>query len=483
MRQGGECPLQNPGQCSTAARDSRHRANVPSRPNINISAELTPCILCACCNSGSPTRSPAIQPIDMQSAAPCSRSRYHAFDGTASSRASPATWCRFARQARDGDRFTGSARVRSILVSSPSVCGASGCGSNGLTIAAARCVAAAAGDGPWKSTRRNATRGLHVRDPAGRDHHSPISRRWGTLRARWCPPRGRTHGGGRPGTGGSGRTGVLAGRMPRVRQVRAITLGTNDSTSAPGRTGRGSDSGARTPGRHMARCADLESARWCCWWDSSPKTSRRSCLRLRSAARRHRVSGVHDRPPPLVACTNAGPADQWRTRGADDLATGGDLPGHPGRHHGRGSAWPRYRRIVGGRRLADTARRPLTWVPGNAERWRSAAHAVTRWPPAGRRGRAQVCGVAYVGICLAAAGWDADGILAAAADETSAALLVGGIEPAGLSPDPDVLAALTPPVSQSACRYSAAERADVVRSRSRRRPRKPKCRQLRPTVH
>lgn len=86
-------------------------------------------------------------------------------------------------------------------------------------------------------------------------------------------------------------------------------------------------------------------------------------------------------------------------------------------------------------------------------------------PLADEVARAQVCAAWHIAELPAAAGRDADGILAAAADETLAALLVGGIEPADFA-DPDaVLAALdaTGFVVSLELRHSAVtERADVV---------------------
>ncbi len=122
-------------------------------------------------------------------------------------------------------------------------------------------------------------------------------------------------------------------------------------------------------------------------------------------------------------------------------------------------------------RLADATGARLAWVPRRAgERGALEAGALPGLLPGGRpladdAARAQVCaGVARRRIAPRP-GRDVDGILAAAADGTLGALLVGGIEPADFA-DPDaVLAALDAAgfVVSLELRHSAVtERADVV---------------------
>jgi NADH-quinone oxidoreductase subunit G len=122
-------------------------------------------------------------------------------------------------------------------------------------------------------------------------------------------------------------------------------------------------------------------------------------------------------------------------------------------------------------RLADATGARLAWVPRRAgERGALEAGALAGLLPGGRpvaddAARAQVAAAWHVDELPSAAGRDVDGILAAAADGSLAALLVGGIEPDDFA-DPDaVLAALDAAafVVSLELRHSAVtERADVV---------------------
>jgi NADH-quinone oxidoreductase subunit G len=122
-------------------------------------------------------------------------------------------------------------------------------------------------------------------------------------------------------------------------------------------------------------------------------------------------------------------------------------------------------------RLADTTGARLAWVPRRAgERGAVEAGALGTLLPGGRpltedEARSQVCAAWHVAELPSGAGRDTDAILAAAADGTLGALLVGGVEPADLA-DPDAaLAALDAAgfVVSLEVRHSAVtERADVV---------------------
>ena len=122
-------------------------------------------------------------------------------------------------------------------------------------------------------------------------------------------------------------------------------------------------------------------------------------------------------------------------------------------------------------RLADTTGARLAWVPRRAgERGALEAGALPGLLPGGRplsdeTARSQVSQAWHVSELPSADGRDADAILAAAADGTLGALLVGGIEPDDFA-DPDaVLAALDAAgfVVSLELRHSAVtERADVV---------------------
>jgi len=122
-------------------------------------------------------------------------------------------------------------------------------------------------------------------------------------------------------------------------------------------------------------------------------------------------------------------------------------------------------------RLADATGARLAWVPRRAgERGALEAGALGTLLPGGRpvtddTARSQLCAAWYVTELPSAPGLDTDGMLAAAADGTLDALLVGGVEPADLA-DPDAaLAALDAVgfVVSLELRHSAVtQRADVV---------------------
>ena len=122
-------------------------------------------------------------------------------------------------------------------------------------------------------------------------------------------------------------------------------------------------------------------------------------------------------------------------------------------------------------RLADATGARLAWVPRRAgERGALDAGALATLLPGGRpladdAARSQISTAWHVDDLPSSPGRDTDGILAAAADGTLGALVVGGVEPADLA-DPDgALAALDAAgfVVSLELRHSAVtERADVV---------------------
>ncbi len=122
-------------------------------------------------------------------------------------------------------------------------------------------------------------------------------------------------------------------------------------------------------------------------------------------------------------------------------------------------------------RLADTTGARLAWVPRRAgERGALEAGALSTLLPRGRPvsdedARTQVCAAWHVGQLPSATGRDTDAILAAAADQTLGALLVGGVEPGDLA-DPDAALAALDAVGflvSLEMRHSAVtQRADVV---------------------
>ncbi len=122
-------------------------------------------------------------------------------------------------------------------------------------------------------------------------------------------------------------------------------------------------------------------------------------------------------------------------------------------------------------RLADTTGARLAWVPRRAgERGALDAGALGGLLPGGRpvgddTARSQVCEAWHVTELPSGTGRDTDGILAAAADGTLGALLVGGVEPDDLADPEAALAALDAAgfVVSLELRHSAVtERADVV---------------------
>jgi len=122
-------------------------------------------------------------------------------------------------------------------------------------------------------------------------------------------------------------------------------------------------------------------------------------------------------------------------------------------------------------RLADATGARLAWVPRRAgERGALDAGALPTLLPGGRpvaddTARSQICAAWHVDDLPSSPGRDTDAILAAAADGTLGALLVGGVEPDDLA-DPDAALAALEAVGflvSLELRHSAVtERADVV---------------------
>lgn len=492
---GGECPLQNQAM-SNGRTDSRFtEAKRTFAKPINISAQVLldreRCILCARCTrfsdqiAGDPF-------IDMQERGALQQVGIYAdepFESYFSG--NTVQICPVGALTGTAYRF----RARPFdLVSSPSVCEhcASGCAQR-TDHRRGKVLRRLAGDDPEVNEEWNCDKGRWAFTYATQPDviTTPLIRDGGDPKGALVPT-SWSHAMAVAAQGlaaARGRTGVLVGGRVTWEDAYAyakfarITLGTNDIDfrARPHSAEEADFLAARIAGRHMAvSYADLESAPVVLLVGFEPEDeSPIVFLRLRKAARRHRVP-VYTIAPLCHwwPAQNVGPADQnrswWRTRGAGRSGhrCSGRPAGHPGRgHHGRGALGHGTGRIVGGRSAGRYDRRPfgVGAAAGGGTRSagsRSVAHAVTRWPPAGRRGRprAGVCGVAYRRI--ACRGWTGRRrILAAAADETLAALLVGGIEPADFA-DPDaVLAALdaTGFVVSLELRHSAVtERADVV---------------------
>ncbi|AGL28602.1 NADH dehydrogenase subunit G [Mycobacterium tuberculosis CAS/NITR204] len=489
---GGECPLQNQAM-SNGRTDSRFtEAKRTFAKPINISAQVLldreRCILCARCTrfsdqiAGDPF-------IDMQERGALQQVGIYAdepFESYFSG--NTVQICPVGALTGTAYRF----RARPFdLVSSPSVCEhcASGCAQR-TDHRRGKVLRRLAGDDPEVNEEWNCDKGRWaftyatqpdvITTPLIRDGGDPKGALVPTSWSHAMAVAAQALEAG-PHRGAGRRPSDLGGRL-RVRQVRADHVGhQRHRLPRPAALGRG----GRLPGGPHRRAA--YGGQLCRFGIGSGGAAGGIRARRRVADRVSAVTqgrsqtprpGVHDRPLcHWWPAQNVGPADQnrswWRTRGAGRSGhrCSGRPAGHPGRgHHSRGALGHGTGRIVGGRSAGRYDRRPfgVGAAAGGGTRSagsRSVAHAVTRWPPAAVD-RPRAGGAAWhIAELPAAAGRDADGILAAAADETLAALLVGGIEPADFA-DPDaVLAALDATgfvVSLELRHSTVTERADVV---------------------
>ncbi|MFV0494628.1 NADH-quinone oxidoreductase subunit G [Mycobacterium sp.] len=287
----------------------------------------------------------------------------------------------------------------------------------------------------------------------------------------------------------SGRTGVLTGGRVTWEDAYAyakfarIALDTNDIDirARPSAAEEAEFLAARIAGRPITvSYTDLETAPAVLLAGFEPEDESPGVfLRLRKAARKNGVPVYAIAPFATRGLAKisgrllrTAPGDE--PSALDSLATGelGNLLSTPGAVIMVGE---RLATVPGGlsaaARLADATGARLAWVPRRAgERGALEAGALPGLLPGGRpvadeTARAQVRTAWRVDDLPAKAGRDAAGILAAAADGTLGALLVGGIEPGDFA-DPDaVLAALdaAPFVVSLELRHSeATERADVV---------------------
>ncbi|MDT5251944.1 MAG: NADH-quinone oxidoreductase subunit, partial [Mycobacterium sp.] len=290
-------------------------------------------------------------------------------------------------------------------------------------------------------------------------------------------------------TSAAGGTGVLPGGRLTLEDAYAyskfarIVLGTNDIDfrARPHSSEETQFLAARVAGKSITiSYSDLESAPVVVLAGFEPEEeSPIIYLRLRKAARKHGLA-VHAVAPfassglKKLGGTLIQTAPGAEATALDGLANGelGELLSEPGAIIIVGE---RLAGAPGGlsaaARLADTTGARLAWVPRRAgERGALEAGALPGLLPGGRplsdeTARAQVSQAWHVSELPAAEGRDAEGILAAAADGTLGALLLGGIDPDDFA-DPDaVLAALDAAgfVVSLELRHSAVtERADVV---------------------
>jgi NADH-quinone oxidoreductase subunit G len=489
---GGECPLQN--QAMSNGRDDSRFEDVKrtfAKP-INISSQVLldreRCILCARCTrfseqiAGDPF-------IDMQERGALQQVGIYAnepFDSYFSGNA--VQICPVGALTGTAYRF----RARPFdLVSSPSVCEhcASGC-----------------------AQRTDHRRGKVLRRLAGDDPE--VNEEWNCDKGRWAfryatqpdlittPLMRNADGSLQPASwshaiatavkgleAARGRTGVLVGGRATWEDAYAyskfarITLDSNDIDfrARPHSPEEAEFLAARVAGRPVTvSYSDLETAPVVLLVGFEPEDeSPIVFLRLRKAARKHSLPVYAVAPFATRALEKMSGRLLQTAPGAeastlDGLATGelGDLLATPGAVIMVGE---RLATVAGGfsaaARLADATGARLAWVPRRAgERGALEAGALPTLLPGGRpvaddAARAQVAAAWNVDELPTAAGRDVDGILAAAADGSLGALLVGGIEPDDFADPEAVLAALDAAsfVVSLELRHSAVtERADIV---------------------
>ena len=489
---GGECPLQNQAMSNGRA-DSRFTdvKRTFAKP-INISSEVLldreRCILCARCTrfseqiAGDPF-------IDMQERGALQQVGIYAnepFDSYFSG--NTVQICPVGALTGAAYRF----RARPFdLVSSPSVCEhcASGCAQR-TDHRRGKVLRRLAGDDPEVNEEWNCDKGRWAFNYATQADviTTPLIRDAdGTLQpASWSAAIVTAAQGFEAARG---RTGVLVGGRATWEDAYAyskfarIALDTNDIDfrARPQSAEEAEFLAARVAGRPVTvSYSDLESAPVVVLVGFEPEDeSPIVFLRLRKAARKHGVPVYAIAPFATRALKKMSGRLLKTVPGAeaaalDELATGqiGDLLATQGAVIMVGE---RLAAVPGGlssaARLADATGARLAWVPRRAgERGALEAGALPGLLPGGRpvadaAARAQVAAAWNVDELPTAAGRDADGILAAAADGSLDALLVGGIEPGDFA-DPDaVLAALDAAgfVVSLELRHSAVtERADVV---------------------
>ena len=488
---GGECPLQNQAMSNGRA-DSRFTdvKRTFAKP-INISSQVLldreRCILCARCTrfseqiAGDPF-------IDMQERGALQQVGIYAnepFDSYFSG--NTVQICPVGALTGTAYRF----RARPFdLVSSPSVCEhcASGCAQR-TDHRRGKVLRRLAGDDPEVNEEWNCDKGRWaftyatqpdlITTPLIRDadgslvpaswSHAMVTAAQGLEAVR-------------------GRTGVLVGGRATWEDAYAyakfarIALDTNDIDfrARPNSAEEADFLAARIAGRRSVSYSDLESAPVVVLVGFEPEDeSPIVFLRLRKAARKRGLPVYALAPFATRALVKMSGKLIKTVPGAeaaalDGLATGevGDLLSTPGAVIMVGE---RLATVPGGlsaaARLADSTGARLAWVPRRAgERGALEAGALPGLLPGGRpldddTARAQVAAAWNVDELPSAVGRDADGILAAAADGTLGALLVGGVEPDDFADPEAVLAALDAAgfVVSLELRHSAVtERADVV---------------------
>ncbi|QBC86417.1 NADH-quinone oxidoreductase subunit G [Mycobacterium avium] len=489
---GGECPLQNQAM-SNGRSDSRFTdvKRTFAKP-INISAQVLldreRCILCARCTrfseqiAGDPF-------IDMQERGALQQVGVYAnepFDSYFSG--NTVQICPVGALTGTAYRF----RARPFdLVSSPSVCEhcASGCAQR-TDHRRGKVLRRLAGDDPEVNEEWNCDKGRWafsyatqpdvITTPLVRDADGSLQpASWSHAIA--AATRGLES--------ALGNTGVLVGGRATWEDAYAyskfarIVLGSNDIDfrARPSSAEEADFLAARIAGRPITvSYSDLESAPVVLLAGFEPEDeSPIVFLRLRKAARKHGVPVYAVAPFATRSLTKMSgrlikTAPGAEASALDRLATGevGDLLSTPGAVIMVGE---RLATAPGGlsaaARLADTTGARLVWVPRRAgDRGALEAGALPGLLPGGRPvadddARAQIASAWNVSELPCGPGRDVQEMLAAAADGTLGALLVGGVDPDDFADPQAVLAALDGVgfVVSLELRHSAVtHRADVV---------------------
>jgi NADH-quinone oxidoreductase subunit G len=493
---GGECPLQNQAM-SNGRGDSRFTdvKRTFAKP-INISSQVLldreRCVLCARCTrfseqiAGDPfidmLERGALQQVGIYANEPFES--YFSGNSVQICPVGALTGTAYRFRARPYD-----------LVSSPSVCEhcASGCAQR-TDHRRGKVMRRLAGDDPEVNEEWNCDKGRwgftyatqpdRIATPLLRDAGgSLVSASWPEALA--VAARGLAS--------ASGRTGVLVGGRMTIEDAYAYAkfartaLGTNDIDfrSRAHSAEEAQFLAARVAGRPVTvSYADLESAPVVLLAGFEPEDeSPIVFLRLRKAARKHRLPVYALAPFASRGLTRMSGHLLKTVPGAEaatlDGLGGGERSGalqellrQPGAVIMVGE---RLATAAGGlsaaARLADTTGARLAWVPRRAgERGALEAGALGTLLPRGRpvadeNARAQVCAAWGVDQLPAAAGRDTEAMLAAAADQTLSALLVGGVEPGDLADPQAALAALEAVgflVSLEMRHSAVTQRADVV---------------------
>lgn len=481
---GGECPLQNQamsnGQADTRFTDVKRTFPKPINLSAQVLLDRERCVLCARCTrfSNQIAGDPFIELLERGALQQVGIADETPFDSYFSG--NTVQICPVGALTGTAYRF----RARPFdLVSTPSVCEhcASGCAQR-TDHRRGRVLRRLAGDDPTVNEEWNcdkgrwaftyATQGGRIATPLVRDAD-------GTQRpASWSEAvavavRGLTAAGS--------RTGVLVGGRLTLEDAYAyakfarIVLGTNDVDfrSRPHSEEEADFLAAAVAGRPMSvTYADLDTASSVLLVGFEPEESPIVYLRLRKAARKRGLAvtsiapfatrGLHKMGGTLVPTVPGGEAAAVDALDGMDAGTivlvGERLATSPGA----------YSAVL---RLAERTGARIGWVPRRAgERGALEAGAAPHLLPGGRplsdaAARAEVAAAWNVDDLPAAPGRDTSGVLAAAADGSLGALLVGGVEIADLPNPAAALAGIdaAPFVVSLELRHSAVtERADVV---------------------